>query len=168
MKINPEMFRAYDLRGVVDRDLNPEIVECLGKAHGTYLKRNGITKAIVARDSRATSPEYSQAIIRGLSWAGVFRGNEGVMILVRPAWEAPDPFVPRASNEARIKPDWNSQSTLPRRREQACAASNPESSKKDSRTAPGAICKPLWSARTENRGISHRSRASSSRAKTGQ
>ncbi|MFA6383173.1 MAG: phosphomannomutase/phosphoglucomutase [Parcubacteria group bacterium] len=71
MQVNPNMFRGYDLRGVVDKDLNPEIVEHLGKAHGTYLKRHGISRAIVGRDCRSTSEEYSQFLIRGLSWAGI-------------------------------------------------------------------------------------------------
>ncbi|KKQ59269.1 MAG: Phosphoglucomutase/phosphomannomutase alpha/beta/alpha domain I [Parcubacteria group bacterium GW2011_GWE2_38_18] len=65
------MFRGYDLRGVVNRDLTPEIVEHIGKAYGTYMKRDGITKAVVGRDCRATSEEYSDALIRGFSWAGI-------------------------------------------------------------------------------------------------
>ena len=71
MKINPYIFRGYDLRGIVDKDLNPEIVENVGKAYGTFLKRKGIKKAVVGCDSRATSPQYSKAVISGLSWAGI-------------------------------------------------------------------------------------------------
>ena len=71
MKINSSMFRAYDLRGIVDRDLNPKIVEHLGRAHGTWLKHHKINQAIVGRDCRATSPEYSEAIIKGMIWAGL-------------------------------------------------------------------------------------------------
>jgi phosphomannomutase/phosphoglucomutase len=71
MQINPHIFRGYDLRGVVNKDLNPEIVEHLGRAHGTYMKRHNITKAIVSRDCRATSQEYSEAMTRGFSWAGI-------------------------------------------------------------------------------------------------
>ena len=65
------MFRGYDLRGRVGTDLTQEIVEAIGKAYGTFLKRRGIKKAVVSRDSRATSPVFSQAIIKGLSWAGL-------------------------------------------------------------------------------------------------
>lgn len=65
------MFRGYDLRGIVGTDLNSEIVEHIGKAFGTYLARQGIKEAVVGQDSRATSPEYAEAIIRGMSWAGV-------------------------------------------------------------------------------------------------
>jgi len=71
MKINPHIFRGYDLRGIVGQDLNSQIVEYIGRAHGTYMKRRGITQAVVTRDCRATSPEYSQALIKGFSWTGI-------------------------------------------------------------------------------------------------
>lgn len=71
MKVNPSIFRGYDLRGVVGVDLTPEIVEHLGRAHGTYMKRHGITEAVVGCDFRETSPEYGAAIIKGLSWTGI-------------------------------------------------------------------------------------------------
>ena len=71
MKVSPNIFRAYDLRGLVGSELSPELAEHLGKAFGTYLKRNGITEAVVSRDSRETSPEYSERLIQGLSWAGI-------------------------------------------------------------------------------------------------
>ncbi|OGZ34727.1 MAG: hypothetical protein A2Y98_02905 [Candidatus Portnoybacteria bacterium RBG_19FT_COMBO_36_7] len=71
MNINPYIFRGYDLRGEVNKDLNPEIVLHLGKVYGTYLKRRGIGKALIGRDCRATSPEYSKKIIAGLNWAGI-------------------------------------------------------------------------------------------------
>lgn len=71
MQINPSMFRGYDLRGIVGEDLTPEIVEHIGRAHGTYMKRRGVTKAVVGRDCRATSEEYSEALMRGYSWVGI-------------------------------------------------------------------------------------------------
>ncbi|MFZ2188788.1 MAG: phosphomannomutase/phosphoglucomutase [Candidatus Moraniibacteriota bacterium] len=71
MQVNPNIFRGYDLRGIVKKDLSPEIAEHLGKAHGTYMKRQGVTRAVVGRDCRFTSAEYSEALIRGFSWAGV-------------------------------------------------------------------------------------------------
>src|SRR3989338_7607793 len=71
MKINPLIFRAYDLRGVVGKDLTEEVVEHIGKAFGTFLRRRGMTEAIVSRDSRETSKLYSEALIRGMCWTGV-------------------------------------------------------------------------------------------------
>lgn len=71
MKVNSAIFRGYDLRGLVGEDLSPELAEHLGKAFGTYLKRRGVTEAVVGHDSRATSPEYSDSLVKGLSWAGI-------------------------------------------------------------------------------------------------
>ncbi len=71
MKINPYIFRGYDLRGEVGKDLNPEIVLHLGKVYGTYLTRHGISKAVISRDCRLTSPAYSEAMIKGLNFAGI-------------------------------------------------------------------------------------------------
>jgi len=81
MKINPSIFRGYDLRGIVGTDLNPEIVEHIGKAHGTYMKRHGVTKAIVGHDCRTTSKEYSDALIRGFSWAGIDTVDIGMTLV---------------------------------------------------------------------------------------
>ena len=71
MKVNKGIFRGYDIRGIVGEDLSPEFSYELGKAYGTYLKRQNITEAVVGRDSRATSPEYSAKVTEGLSWAGI-------------------------------------------------------------------------------------------------
>jgi len=71
MNINPYIFRGYDLRGLVDKDLNPEIVEYLGKAYGTFLIKRGIKKAVVGHDCRLTGESYSQAMINGILSCGV-------------------------------------------------------------------------------------------------
>jgi len=36
MQINPQIFREYDIRGVVNQDLTPDIVRTLGQGFGTY------------------------------------------------------------------------------------------------------------------------------------
>ena len=69
--VKPEVFRAYDIRGVVDQDFDPEWVETLGKACGTYFIRNGYKQAVVGRDCRHSSPEYQQSMIQGLLSTGV-------------------------------------------------------------------------------------------------
>jgi phosphomannomutase/phosphoglucomutase len=81
VNVNPAIFRGYDLRGLVGSDLSTELAEHLGKAFGTYLKRTGIDQAVVGRDSRATSPEYSQALIHGLSWAGIDVVDIGMLLV---------------------------------------------------------------------------------------
>jgi phosphomannomutase/phosphoglucomutase len=81
MKVNPNIFRGYDLRGLVGTDLSPELAEHLGKAFGTYLKRQGITEVVVGRDSRATSPEYSESVVKGLSWVGMDVVDIGMVLV---------------------------------------------------------------------------------------
>jgi len=81
MKVNPNMFRGYDLRGIVGKDLSPEIAEHLGKAFGTFLKRKGTTKATVGFDCRETSPQYSDALIQGLRWTGIDVTNIGMTMV---------------------------------------------------------------------------------------
>ena len=71
MKINPFIFRGYDVRGLVDKDLNPKIVEHLGKAYGTFLLKRGIKKTVVGHDCRLSSDSYSKAIIKGVLSTGV-------------------------------------------------------------------------------------------------
>src|SRR5437870_1175151 len=82
MKVNPHIFRGYDLRGIVDEDLTPEVALHLGKAFGTYLKRHGnLTMAVVGHDSRASSPTYGQKIIEGLNWAGINTVDIGMQLV---------------------------------------------------------------------------------------
>lgn len=69
--INAGIFRAYDIRGVVDRDFDAEWVETLGKACGTFFLRNGWKRAIVGHDCRLSSPGYSESLSRGLTSTGM-------------------------------------------------------------------------------------------------
>lgn len=69
--LNPTIFREYDVRGVVGRDLTEETVELLGRAFGTYLRERGFSIASVGRDCRPSSPSFAQAIARGLTACGI-------------------------------------------------------------------------------------------------
>lgn len=72
MKVNPLIFRGYDLRGVVKKDLSKKLFNHLGKAYATFVSRNNIDDTvIVGRDSRATSESYSNALIMGLVSSGI-------------------------------------------------------------------------------------------------
>ena len=70
MKINPHIFRFYDIRGIANQDLNPEIANLIGKAFGTYLLERGTKDVLVGRDSRATSRSYQDALSQGLLSTG--------------------------------------------------------------------------------------------------
>ena len=69
--MNPEVFRAYDVRGIVGKDLDEEFVYHLGKTIGTYGTNKGTRTMTVGRDCRSTSEEYSNAIIKGITSAGI-------------------------------------------------------------------------------------------------
>jgi phosphomannomutase/phosphoglucomutase len=81
VKVNPNIFRAYDLRGLVGEDLSPELARHLGRAFGTYLRRRGMSEAVVGRDCRQTSPEYSAQLMLGLNEAGVSVVDIGMVLV---------------------------------------------------------------------------------------
>lgn len=70
VKINPEVFRQYDIRGVVEKDLNREFVINLGKAVGTYLRQHGVGEAIVGRDNRKSSRTIRDHLVQGIISTG--------------------------------------------------------------------------------------------------
>jgi phosphomannomutase/phosphoglucomutase len=70
MKINPQIYREYDIRGVVDKDLTPEIVRRLGQGFGTYMASRGHFKLVVGRDGRLSSKAFKEALVEGLVSAG--------------------------------------------------------------------------------------------------
>jgi phosphomannomutase len=69
--VNPTIFRAYDIRGVVGRDLSEEVYRALGQAAGTFYRARGAQRIVVARDARLTSPAFAAALIDGLRSCGV-------------------------------------------------------------------------------------------------
>ena len=70
MDINPKIFREYDIRGIVDKDLSLEFVEYLGRGIGTFFREHGKKRVALGRDARLSSPAYSDAISRGLLSTG--------------------------------------------------------------------------------------------------
>ncbi|MCD6217473.1 phosphomannomutase/phosphoglucomutase [bacterium] len=71
-QIEKSIFREYDIRGIADgSQLSPEVVELLGKAYGTFLRKRGADKAVVGYDARLTGPAFQAAMINGLLSTGV-------------------------------------------------------------------------------------------------
>ncbi len=68
--MNPEIFREYDIRGVVDKDLTDQDVVLIGKAFGTYLRGNDRCNVTVGRDCRLSSENYHDLVIEGLLATG--------------------------------------------------------------------------------------------------
>jgi phosphomannomutase/phosphoglucomutase len=67
----PHDFREYDVRGVVDQDLNEDFIVDLGRAIGTYALQNKVQVMTVGRDCRLSSADYQRYLIRGLNAAGI-------------------------------------------------------------------------------------------------
>jgi len=70
VKIKPEIFRLYDIRGVVDKDLTSETAELLGRGIGTYFRQHNRRDVALGRDCRLSSPIFSEALSRGLLSTG--------------------------------------------------------------------------------------------------
>lgn len=71
MKINPQIFRMYDIRGIVGTDITPEFAYHLGKGFGTIIKESGGQRLSVGNDVRKSSPELKDALIDGLTSTGI-------------------------------------------------------------------------------------------------
>jgi len=70
MPINAAIFREYDIRGIVDKDLTPEVVRTLGRAMGTHFLNNGKRRVALGRDCRLSSPAFGTAMSDGLRAVG--------------------------------------------------------------------------------------------------
>lgn len=71
MKINPYIFREYDIRGVVEKDFPEELIINLGKAAGTYYREKGVDKISLGRDCRLSSPDLHRWLLKGLLSTGL-------------------------------------------------------------------------------------------------
>ncbi len=69
--IAPEIFKAYDIRGIVDRTLTAEAAEGIGRGLATMGRAKGVAKFVVGRDGRLSGPKLSHALARGLAAGGV-------------------------------------------------------------------------------------------------
>ena len=70
VQLEPGIFRAYDIRGVVGRELTPQVAAWIGQAIGTVMAEQGLTDIVVGRDGRLSGPELAGGLIEGLRKAG--------------------------------------------------------------------------------------------------
>jgi phosphomannomutase/phosphoglucomutase len=70
MKLPPEIFKAYDIRGVVGRTLTPPIVAAIGQALGSLAQERGRDTIVVGRDGRLSGPELCAALADGIRASG--------------------------------------------------------------------------------------------------
>lgn len=66
-----EIFKAYDIRGIVDLSLTPEVVEAIGHAIGSEARAKNQDTIAIGRDGRLSGPALSQALARGIQKSGV-------------------------------------------------------------------------------------------------
>ena len=66
-QMNEHIFREYDIRGVVDKDLTDEAVYEVARAIGTFFQANGASRASLGRDARESSPRFRDIVTRGLT-----------------------------------------------------------------------------------------------------
>ncbi|HET6552458.1 MAG TPA: phosphomannomutase/phosphoglucomutase [Dyella sp.] len=69
--VDPAIFRAYDVRGVVGKSLTADVARLLGQAIGTVMHEKGLPEIVVGRDGRLSGPELVAALTEGLRTAGI-------------------------------------------------------------------------------------------------
>lgn len=77
--MNPNVFREYDIRGVAERDFDAASVAELGRALGTFLRREGRRRIAIARDCRKSSPRLHAALAEALLDSGISLVDIGVV-----------------------------------------------------------------------------------------
>ncbi|RYZ68722.1 MAG: phosphomannomutase/phosphoglucomutase, partial [Lysobacteraceae bacterium] len=70
VEVDPGIFRAYDIRGVVGTTLDSQVAERIGQAIGSVMEDQGLVDVVVGRDGRLSGPELSASLIEGLRKAG--------------------------------------------------------------------------------------------------
>lgn len=78
-KLNPLIFRAYDIRGVADRDLTPDATRMIGKALSSRAAERDITRIAVGRDIRLSSPRLFENLCEGITSSGLEVVDMGVI-----------------------------------------------------------------------------------------
>ncbi|HEY3097310.1 MAG TPA: phosphomannomutase/phosphoglucomutase [Methylomirabilota bacterium] len=69
--LNPHIFRAYDVRGRVGSDINPEVFRLVGRAYATLIRNNGGRTIAVGQDNRESSAALQAGFVEGARAAGV-------------------------------------------------------------------------------------------------
>ncbi len=65
------LFREYDIRGIVGKDLTEDIAERIGRAYATMAGEKGVKTVSVGRDGRLSSPSLRDGLVRGLIAGGI-------------------------------------------------------------------------------------------------
>lgn len=68
--LSKQIFRAYDIRGVVGQSFTANVVKDIGRALGSEVEKGGEKTVIIAYDGRLSSPELCEALAKGLQESG--------------------------------------------------------------------------------------------------
>ena len=79
MKIPRNIFRKYDIRGIAEKDITPDLAYHIGRAFGSIIRKNGGHKVSVGQDVRPTSPIYAKRLMEGLKDSGLLVYDIGVV-----------------------------------------------------------------------------------------
>jgi len=71
MQLNSTIFREYDIRGLAEEDLGDDVVNAIGRAYATVVRRAGGTRVALGWDCRTHSPRVQSAFRSGVTAAGV-------------------------------------------------------------------------------------------------
>ncbi len=71
LAIDPGIFKAYDIRGIVDRTLTEDAAHAIGRALGVMGRARGVNRFVVGRDGRHSGPRLAAALSRGLNAGGM-------------------------------------------------------------------------------------------------
>ena len=70
VEVDPGIFRAYDIRGIVGKSLSVEVAELIGLAIGSVMRDEDLPDIVVGRDGRLSGPDLVGGLIEGLRKAG--------------------------------------------------------------------------------------------------
>ncbi len=71
MPLAEEIFKAYDIRGIVDQTLTVETVTQIGRALGSIAQEAGVDSMVIGRDGRLSGPKFAEALANGILACGV-------------------------------------------------------------------------------------------------
>lgn len=71
MSLAAEIFKAYDIRGIVDRSLTVETVTLVGRALGSMALEAGVEAMVIGRDGRLSGPRFTEALAEGMLSTGI-------------------------------------------------------------------------------------------------
>jgi len=70
MTLPDEIFKAYDIRGIVGKTLTAPVVQAVGQALGTLAQERGRDTLVIGRDGRLSGPELAGALAAGIRASG--------------------------------------------------------------------------------------------------